>query len=195
MPANRRTLVLGSVLGVVVILVAFYVTSGGSGAASGPSVPPRRPAPNAPNAPGAANAPSDVGRVNLEALTTARAEPLDAARNPFRFQPRAAPPPPPSAATTALPPPRPLNQTPMFTAPPVPTGPPPPPPIPLKFLGFVTQGNKRVAVLSDGKSAPQYGVEGDIILGQYQILKIGNESIEMAYFDGRGRQTIRITGQ
>ena len=39
------------------------------------------------------------------------------------------------------------------------------------------------------------GVEGEIILGRYQILKIGNESIEMAYPDGRGRQTIRLTGQ
>jgi hypothetical protein len=79
----------------------------------------------------------------------------------------------------------------------MPTGPPPPPPIPLKFIGIVNQGNKRVAVLTttDGRSGPQSGVEGDIILGQYQILKIGNESIEMAYFDGRGRQTIRLTGQ
>jgi hypothetical protein len=29
----------------------------------------------------------------------------------------------------------------------------------------------------------------------YQILKIGAESIELAYADGRGRQTIRMTGQ
>ena len=88
-----------------------------------------------------------------------------------------------------------MNVTPAPYVPPAPTGPPPPPPIPLKFIGIVTQGNKRVAVLTDGKSGPQHGQEGDIILGQYQILKIGNESIEMAYFDGRGRQTIRFTGQ
>ena len=79
--------------------------------------------------------------------------------------------------------------------PPPPPGPPPPPPIPLKFIGILTQGSKRVAVLTDGKSTPVGGVEGEIILGQYQILKIGNESIEMAYPDGRGRQTIRLTGQ
>ena len=40
-----------------------------------------------------------------------------------------------------------------------------------------------------------HGKEGDIIDGRYRILKIGTESIEMAYPDGRGRQTIRLTGQ
>ena len=40
-----------------------------------------------------------------------------------------------------------------------------------------------------------HGKEGDIIDGRYRILKIGTESIEMAYLDGRGRQTIRLTGQ
>jgi hypothetical protein len=32
------------------------------------------------------------------------------------------------------------------------------------------------------------------VLGQYRILRIGAESIEMSYLDGRGRQTIRLTG-
>ena len=40
-----------------------------------------------------------------------------------------------------------------------------------------------------------HGKEGDIIDGRYRILKIGTESIEIAYLDGRGRQTIRLTGQ
>ncbi len=39
-----------------------------------------------------------------------------------------------------------------------------------------------------------YGHEGDTVLGQYRILRIGAESIEMSYLDGRGRQTIRLTG-
>jgi hypothetical protein len=49
------------------------------------------------------------------------------------------------------------------------------------------------AVLSvgDGRGLPR---EGDII-GPIPHLKIGTESIEMAYLDGRGRQTIRLTGQ
>jgi hypothetical protein len=82
----------------------------------------------------------------------------------------------------------------------VPTGPPPPPPlppIPLKFLGVVDTPGKsqRLAVLSDGRGgAPFSGKEGDIIEGRYRILRIGSESIEIAYLDGRGRQVIRQSG-
>ena len=85
-----------------------------------------------------------------------------------------------------------------MTAPPapiVPAGPPPPPPITLKFIGIVKKADgTRIAVLSDGKR-PIYGVEGQEIEGRYRILKIGLESIEMSYIDGRGRQTIRLNGQ
>jgi hypothetical protein len=57
-----------------------------------------------------------------------------------------------------------------------------------------TANTKKIAVLSDGRGAPVYGKEGDTVLGQYKILHIGVESIEMAYLDGRGRQTIRLSG-
>ena len=90
--------------------------------------------------------------------------------------------------SVAMPPPQPV----------VPSGPPPPPPLPpiaLKFIGLLETGNtQRIAVLSDGRGAPLYGKEGDTVLGQYKILHIGVESIEMAYLDGRGRQTIRLSG-
>ena len=77
----------------------------------------------------------------------------------------------------------------------VPPGPPPPPPITLKFIGIVQKADgTRIAVLSDGKR-PYYGTDGQEIEGQYRILKIGQESIEIAYIDGRGRQTIRLSGQ
>jgi hypothetical protein len=81
----------------------------------------------------------------------------------------------------------------------VPTGPPPPPPlppIPYKFVGLVEVPgqSKRIAVLSDGRSAPVFGREGDIIEGRYRIVQIGAESIEMEYLDGRGRQRIRLSG-
>ena len=78
-----------------------------------------------------------------------------------------------------------------------PIEPPPPPPIPLKFIGLVNQDDPkvgRVAVLSDSRGV-YHGREGDIIEGRYRILKIGVESIDLAYLDGRGRQTIRQTGQ
>ena len=78
----------------------------------------------------------------------------------------------------------------------MPAGPPPPPsvpPIALKFIGIVeaTEHSQTIAVLSDGRGV-YHGREGDIIEGRYRILRIGAESIEMAYVDGRGRQTIRL---
>ena len=126
--------------------------------------------------------------VKLDALTASREQPNPTQRNPFRFQQKAAPPPPPSPAAP------PAGQGP--TPPPVPAGPPPLPPIPLKFIGVLTRANGvKWAVLSDGKSAPQHGREGDVIDGRYRIVKIGTESIELTYVDGRGRTTVRLTGQ
>ncbi len=80
---------------------------------------------------------------------------------------------------------------------PVPTGPPPPPPIPLKFIGVIDEraDAPRVAVLSDGRGTVVYGKEGDILEGRYRVLRIGADSAELAYLDGRGRQTIRLSGQ
>ncbi|MBM3806705.1 MAG: hypothetical protein FJW22_00760 [Acidimicrobiia bacterium] len=126
--------------------------------------------------------------VNLTALTDQRDEPGEGARNPFRFQPKVAPAPP--RPVVIAPPP---TEAPRPAPPP---GPPPLPPIPLKFLGMVERANGvKWAVLSDGKSGPFYGKDGDIIDGRFLIVKIGNESIEMTYADGRGRQVIRLTGQ
>jgi len=70
----------------------------------------------------------------------------------------------------------------------------PPPPITLKFIGTIeAPGVGKLAALSDGKFVYR-GREGDIIEGRYRIVKIGVESIVMEYLDGRGRQTIRLTG-
>jgi hypothetical protein len=129
--------------------------------------------------------------VHLDALSTARAGPRDASRNPFKFQPAAAPAP----------------------VRPVPVAPPPvnpgagaagaagggsaaapPPPIPLKFIGTIdAPGVGTIAALSDGKFV-YHGREGDVIEGRYRIVKIGVESIVMEHVDGGGRQTIRLAG-
>jgi hypothetical protein len=125
--------------------------------------------------------------VHLEALDAERPAPSDADRNLFRFKTKASPPPAPS------PPIRP----PAAGAPgQAPSGPPPLPPISMKFIGFLQRqaGAQKIAILSDGRGV-YYGSEGAIIEGRYRILKIGEESIEMAYLDGRGRQAIRLTGQ
>jgi hypothetical protein len=81
------------------------------------------------------------------------------------------------------------------TAPPAPIEP-PPPPIPLRYIGYLDQpALPRVAVLSDGRGNVFNGKEGDIIEGRYRVLRIGTDSADLIYVDGRGQQTIRLSGQ
>lgn len=126
----------------------------------------------------------EAPEVHLQALNEGRPHPNPGGRDLFRY--RVKPPPAP-------PPVRPAFGPPVPTPPP---GPPPLPPISLKFIGVIDMPApaQRVAVLSDGRGAPVYGHEGETVLGQYRILRIGAESIEMSYLDGRGRQTIRLSG-
>jgi hypothetical protein len=125
--------------------------------------------------------------VHLGELDAERVRPEEGGRDLFRFKVKAAPAPPPQRFVP------PVATEP---APTVASGPPPPPPITLKYIGVVEQSEhkQKIAILSDGRNAPFYGREGDIIEGRYRILKIGVESIDLAYVDGRGRQTIRLTG-
>ena len=120
--------------------------------------------------------------LDLSALNAPKAEPQEVVRNPFRFKPKPPPPPPPMPVGPAV------GQT-------GPVEPPAPPPIPLKFFGvFEIPGKGLVASLTDGRGVYR-GAVGDTIEGRYRILRIGVESLDLAYLDGRGRQTIRFTGQ
>jgi len=129
--------------------------------------------------------------VQLAVLGAVRARPSDAARNPFVFGVRDVA----EAPVTR----RSEREAPaVFTPPPalVPAGPPPPPPIPLKFIGLVEgTGGRRIAVLSDSKGFVAHGTEGAIIDGRYRILSIWIDTLELAYADGRGRQTLKLSGQ
>ncbi len=58
-----------------------------------------------------------------------------------------------------------------------------------------SDGPGRVAVLSDGRGNVFDGREGDVIEGRYRLLRVGNDSADLIYLDGRGRQTIRLSGQ
>jgi hypothetical protein len=120
--------------------------------------------------------------VRLAALSQERIKPSDAARNLFRFKAKAAPPPVAPVGASAAP----------VVAPGTPAAP-VLAPIPLKFIGVVvtTEKAQTFAVLRDDRGV-YHGREGDIIEGRYRILKIGAESIDLAYVDGRGRQTIRL---
>jgi len=135
----------------------------------------------------AAPPPAAVPDVHLEALSGDRPKPKMAERNLFRFKPKPPPPAPPQVVAPGVP---------ANSAPAGPPQPPPPPPIPLKFIGIVDVPgqSKKIAALSDSKGSVFHGMEGETVEGRYKILKIGVESIEMSYIDGRGRQTIRLTG-
>jgi hypothetical protein len=128
--------------------------------------------------------------VHLEALEQERPKPGDVDRNLFRFKSKPTTQPAPASVTPKA------AEPPAPSGPSTPTGPPPPPPIPFKFIGVleVPGQSRRVAILSDPRGV-YHGREGDIIEGRYRILKIGVESLEMAEVNGRGRQTIRLSGQ
>jgi hypothetical protein len=185
---ERRTVWLGAslIVSMVALVVVRSMDNPPSPIAARRNPPAARSNARTANHDRAEGAPS----VNLEQLSKTRGEPLASERNPFRFRPRPAPPPPSTppvdrSAAAPGPPPGPV----------VPPGPPPPPPIALKFIGIVQKADgTRIAVLSDGKR-PYYGTDGQDIEGQYRILKVGLESVEIAYIDGRGRQTLRLNGQ
>jgi hypothetical protein len=127
--------------------------------------------------------------VRLDKLKAPPPAPDDMQRNPFRFQPK---PQPPAVESS----PGPVAGGRRSMAPPPPPVPQGPPPIPLKFIGRLERPSAGViALFSDGHGLRPRGREGDIILGQYRIVHIGVESVVMEYLDGRGRQTIPLTGQ
>jgi len=187
---RRRETVLAAI--VVLLGVVAYTayerlaprpqpSTAAGGSSNGQGQASRRGNRAAPAGPHVAEAP----QVHLDALSAKQPMPDSSGRDLFHF--RVKPPPP-----AAVPPPPAVGPQPA----PPPPGPPPVPPITLKFIGVVDMPSPgtRVAVLSDGRGAPVYGHEGDTVLGQYRIVRIGAESVEVSYLDGRGRQTIRLSG-
>ena len=183
MPADRRTKLALAALAVVAAIGAW--TWFGPGSAPAPQASANAPRQSGTGA-AAALPKAEAMTVKLAALEGKRAEPSGSARNPFEFGARPVEAPAADPAREAV-------LAPSIPAPP--PGPPPPPPIALKFIGTVEKADGlKLAVLTDGRT-PLYGKEGDIIDGRYRILSIGTESLDIAYADGRGRQTIRLTGQ
>jgi len=182
--ASRRQVVILALLLVALAGVIGYRMRSGEPAASAPAASNRqrgRPAAHA----GAPTNGEELD-VRIETLADAKPEPGAVERNPFRFRPK---PPAPMPQAPIQPPPPPV---PVDTGPP---SPPAPPPIGLKFIGVIESPTAgRIAALTDGRLV-HHGKEGDIIVGQYRIVRIGVESIVMEHVDGRGRQTIRLTGQ
>jgi hypothetical protein len=173
-------------LAVAVAMLLVWWTSGKSAT---PAVVTSKPGVAAkPGAPQAT--PGDLN-VRLDDLKQPRRADVGGSRNPFRFYTPPPPPPPPVAVARPAPAPLPVPE-----GPPVPQGPPPPPPIPLKYIGLIEDvpGKGKIAAFSDCRTTMR-GREGEIIAGQYRLVRIGLESVVLEYVDGRGRTTIRMSGQ
>jgi hypothetical protein len=154
-----------------------------------PSVPTQASRPPVPGtqsaSSGASTTPNGLTELNLQALNAPHGEIQTTVRDPFRFKPKPPPPPPPPPPPVVRP----------VTQPTGPVGPPPPPRITLKFIGYLDiPGKGPYAALRDDRGVYR-GFAGDTIEGRYKILRIGVESLDIAYLDGRGKQTIRLTGQ
>jgi hypothetical protein len=129
-----------------------------------------------------------VAEVALDRLTPGADTFRAPRRDPFSFRPKPIPPPPPQGRNAQPPP--------VFVAPQPPPAP-PVRPIPLKYLGYAEHANGvKVALLSDGNVRPvMTGRQGDVIDGQYRLLRVDANEIEMSYLDGTGRRRIPKTGQ
>jgi hypothetical protein len=181
---RQHRLVLAAVL-VVLALVLYRAYSGGVGTAGTATSPSNTRASSTRASTGAETA-AAAPDVHLQALTEERPVPAGGERGDlFRFGQRRAPAPVSTSAPGPV----------VMPVPPT-AGPPAPAPIPLRFIGIVEspRQSKRLAALVDTTGHAYQGAEGDIVAGQYRVLKIGVESIELSYLDGRGQQTIRLSG-
>lgn len=176
---TRRGRLIATALGVAVVVAgsARFIGRGSDASSVG--------SPTAPGSTAAVPAPGDaVADVRLELVRPAAAGATPTTgRNLFRFRPREEP-------VVFRPPPEPVE--------PLPPPPPPgPPPIALRFIGLLdaAQSLGRIAILSDGRGNVFNAKEGDIIEGRYRLLRVGPDSADVAYLDGRGRQVIRLSGQ
>lgn len=178
-PRLRKALVAGGAA--VVLVVALWLGRGGN-------TPVTTASRTAATTPRAASPAAGVVDVRLEVLgdTASALEP--AARNPFRFEARRVQAPASGGGVPTLGGVRPGA---------VASGPPPLPPIPLRYIGLFDAPRQvgLVAILSDGRGNVFYGREGETIEGRYLVVQVSQTSTELSYLDGRGRQTIRLSGQ
>ena len=176
---RQRQVALGAVL--VVLVVVLYRAAVSLGTTSGV---PASPSSLRTRTDTAGDAAATAPEVYLWALGDERPKPVESERNLFRFRPKP-PAPPPQGATPVV-----------RTVPGAPPGPRSLAPIPLTFIGIVEapETAKRIVALIDTTGHAYHGTKGAVVAGQYRIVKIGVESIEMTYLDGRGQQTIRLSG-
>lgn len=124
-----------------------------------------------------------IGNLRLDRLAVG-AEDLDPAeRNPFQFGVTPAP-------TVPLPAPASPASGTVDAGPGV-------LPIPLRYIGILDLPGQPglVAVWSDNRGHVFHGMEGDVMEGRYRLLRVDADSADLADLDGRGQQTIEMSGQ
>jgi hypothetical protein len=186
-PARRRLFLMVSALAV---LSAFlYWRLGGQAL----PVPTTTGPPRASNLAGQATAarpiaaavPQTPQPLKFPELEQVPVEPK-AGRNLFRFGVPPPPPPPPPVERPTLPPPPPR---------PTPVG---PPPVPLAAVSRVDDpyeaGRVRVYLRHTQTNAIFEVVEGEVVDGQYKLLKVNRSSVVVAYLDGTGQRTLNFGG-
>jgi hypothetical protein len=180
-PARRRQLGLLALM-VVVTGGVFWYQYGRIPAAA--PVPTSNAQAGGPEAPRPAGPPPLPEPVALGRLTPEHDPPV-AGRNLFRFGVRPVPPPSVSQRPTGIAPPPP---------PPVPTG---PPAIPLKLVGLLEwpgAGGTRATLKDPASGALFQAFEGEIVDGRYRLVKVGVQSVVLAYLDGSGQRTVPLGG-
>jgi hypothetical protein len=187
-PSKRPRPILLVLLGALVAVFLWMQLGGSTVQTPSPSNSPRASQPSSAQA---SVEPAALD-VHLESLEGERPIPGEAERNPFRFKPKPEPPAPKSPPTAFKPPDD------VESGPAKPIGPPAPPPITIKFLGTLElpDGTTR-AMFTEctvGRKT-QHVKEGEAILGQYRLVKIGLQSVVVEHLDGRGRTTLAKTGQ
>ncbi len=141
--------------------------------------------------------------VRLDEIAVDRSDPESEVRNPFRFGaprtsvaqfgPGGGDGPGPRVAPVPGGGPTDLDSVPAPRGAASPGG---PGDVPLTFIGFVESPGiaGRVVVLTDGELV-FHGRVGDVIDGRYRIVGLGLESVDMERIDGRGQQTLRLSGE
>jgi len=190
-PAQQRRQFI--TLGLVVVIGVFlYFWFPWAPAVPGPPAPTAEVRGAASNTPAAAprgaaasdGLPEPLKLSELQAVS----EETQGARDPFGFGVPPKPPPPPPAPVV-------IKPTPTPGPPPPPPGPPPRPAIPVKFLGVAedpSRPGKLVSLSLNG--AAVLAREGDVVDGKYRLVRVGLDSIVMAYLDGQGQQTMKLGG-
>jgi hypothetical protein len=162
----KRTVVLASISGVLLLIAAYVSLRGGTSGLLAPTDPTR-----------GAQATPHLSRIDLDRLKAAREQSKAGTRNPFEYGPDR-PPPQTQTASHPTPPPAPVT---VATPPPdLPPTPPPVPPLNVKYVGSVeSKTGVRVAVLLTDRQEVLTGQAGEVVANRLRIVKIGFESVDV----------------